>query len=100
MMAPEQRFLGGVQAEDENVNCGEPGAAQFSLNGTGLIYNNYISVQDSLVTELLLSANAKIKALNIASLQVNDKTLFGNSGSKMPLKISNIASKKRFKWEG
>jgi len=48
------------------------------------------------MTKLLLSANAKIKGLNIASLQVNDKTLFGNSRSKMPLKISNAASKKSF----
>ena len=96
MIAPEQRFLGRVQAEDENLNWGELGAAQFRLNGTGLIYNDHSSVQDALMTKLLLSANAKIKGLNIASLQVNDKTLFGNSRSKMPLKISNAASKKSF----
>lgn len=54
------------------------------------------TVQDSLTTELLLSANAKIKRLKIASLQVNDKTLFGYSRSKMPLKIPDTASNKRF----
>lgn len=67
-MALEQRFLGRMQAEAESLHWGELGAAQFWLKGTGLIYNNYISVQDPLTTELLLSANAKIKGLNIVSL--------------------------------
>lgn len=86
-----------MRAEKENLSCG---AAQFRLNGTGLVYYNSVSIQNPPTTQLLLSENAKLKGLNISSLQVNEKTLFAYGGSKMPLEFSNTASKKRFGWEG
>lgn len=51
-------------------------ASQFRLNGTGLICYNSISIQNPPTTQLLLSAAAKIKGLNISSLQVNEKKSF------------------------